>query len=121
MGFATIENIGYVLQHGIGTGITRMFLSVPAHATFAVLMGYHLALAKFNPKNKSLNFFLAIFWPVVFHGTFDFFIFLGNSLYHFAGALLSFVIAIYLSRRAIRKKQALSKAFIVGVEAAPVK
>jgi RsiW-degrading membrane proteinase PrsW (M82 family) len=121
MGFATLENIGYTLQQGIGTGITRMFLSVPAHATFAVLMGYHLALAKFNPKNKVLNFFFAIFWPVVFHGTFDFFLFLDNSLYHFAGALVSFVIAIYLSRRAIRKKQALSKAFIIGVEATPVK
>jgi RsiW-degrading membrane proteinase PrsW (M82 family) len=121
MGFATLENIGYVLQHGIGTGITRMFLSVPAHATFAVLMGYHLALAKFNPKNRGLHFFLAIFWPVAFHGSFDFFIFLGNSLYHVAGALVSFVIAIYLSRRAIRKKQAMSKAFIIGVEAPPVK
>ncbi len=121
MGFATLENVGYVLQHGVGTGITRMFLSVPAHATFAVLMGYHFALAKFNPKNKGLNFLLALVWPVVFHGTFDFFLFLGNSLLHFAGALASFVIAIYLSRRAIRKKQALSKAFIIGVEAPPVK
>ena len=121
MGFATLENIGYVLQHGMGTGITRMFLSVPAHATFAVLMGYHFALAKFNPKNKALNFLLALVWPVIFHGTFDFFLFLGNSLLHFAGALASFVIAIYLSRRAIRKKQALSKAFIIGVEAPPVK
>ena len=121
MGFATLENIGYVLQHGVGTGITRMFLSVPAHATFAVLMGYHFALAKFNPKNKARNFLLALLLPVIFHGTFDFFLFLGSSLLHFAGALASFVIAIYLSRRAIRKKQALSKAFIIGVEAPPVK
>ncbi|MBK9485923.1 MAG: PrsW family intramembrane metalloprotease [Chitinophagaceae bacterium] len=30
MGFATLENIGYVFQHGFGTGILRMFLSVPA-------------------------------------------------------------------------------------------
>jgi RsiW-degrading membrane proteinase PrsW (M82 family) len=121
MGFATIENIGYVSEHGIAVGITRMFLSVPAHATFAVLMGYHLALAKFNPKNKGLNFFFAIFWPVVFHGTFDFFLFLGNSSYHYAGAIVSFIVAIYLSRRAIRKKLALSKAFVIGVEAPPVK
>jgi protease PrsW len=121
MGFATLENIGYVLQHGIGTGITRMFLSVPAHATFAVLMGYHFALAKFNPKNKARNFLLALVWPVVFHGTFDFFLFLGSTVLHFAGALASFIIAIYLSRRAIRKKQAISKAFIIGVEAPPIK
>ena len=42
MGFATIENIGYVYQHGLGTGILRMFLSVPAHGTFAVMMGYFI-------------------------------------------------------------------------------
>ncbi|MEI8058561.1 MAG: PrsW family glutamic-type intramembrane protease, partial [Ferruginibacter sp.] len=29
MGFATLENILYVMQNGVGTGILRMFLSVP--------------------------------------------------------------------------------------------
>ncbi|GAB2813713.1 PrsW family glutamic-type intramembrane protease [Ferruginibacter profundus] len=109
MGFATLENIGYVMEHGIGTGITRMFLSVPAHATFGVLMGYFTGFAKFDPVKRNWYFIQAVFWPVVFHGTFDYFLFLGNSLLHIAGALASFVIAIYLSRRAIRKKQAISK------------
>lgn len=116
MGFATLENIGYVLEHGIGTGITRMFLSVPAHATFGVLMGYHVGLAKFYPARRSWYLLLGILWPVVFHGTFDFFLFIGNSLLHFAGALASFIIAIYLSRRAIRKKQVISKNFMAGVD-----
>jgi RsiW-degrading membrane proteinase PrsW (M82 family) len=116
MGFATLENIGYVMQHGIGTGITRMFLSVPAHATFAVLMGYHIGLAKFNGSKRGYNFFLAILWPVFFHGTFDFFLFLGNTTLHFAGAIASFIIAIQLSRKAIRKKQALSKDYMDGID-----
>ncbi|HNA16783.1 MAG TPA: PrsW family glutamic-type intramembrane protease, partial [Ferruginibacter sp.] len=77
MGFATLENIAYVLQHGYITGITRMFLSVPAHATFAVLMGYHVGLAKFDATRRGRYLLLAIFWPVLFHGTFDFFLFLG--------------------------------------------
>ena len=59
MGFATLENIGYVLQHGMGTGILRMFLSVPAHATFAVLMGYYLGKAKFDPVNRTKYLFLS--------------------------------------------------------------
>jgi RsiW-degrading membrane proteinase PrsW (M82 family) len=116
MGFATLENIAYVLQNGVGTGITRMFLSVPAHATFAVLMGYHVGLAKFNPARRGWYFLLAKIWPVIFHGTFDFFLFIGNSLLHFAGALVSFIIAIYLSRRAIRKKQLISKDFMNGLD-----
>jgi protease PrsW len=117
MGFATLENIGYVLQHGFATGITRMFLSVPAHATFGVLMGYHVGLAKFNPPKRNYYFLLAFLWPVIFHGTFDFFLFLGNTSLHFIGAIASFVIAIYLSRRAIRKKQALSKLHMDGIDA----
>ncbi|MCE2833580.1 MAG: PrsW family glutamic-type intramembrane protease [Chitinophagaceae bacterium] len=36
MGFATLENILYVMEHGLATAIIRMFLSVPAHACFAV-------------------------------------------------------------------------------------
>ena len=110
MGFATLENIGYVLQHGIGTGITRMFLSVPAHGTFAVLMGYHVGLATFHPAKRSYYFLLAILWPVIFHGTFDFFLFLGNTALHFAGAVASFIVAIF------RKKQALSKDHMDGID-----
>lgn len=116
MGFATLENIGYVFQHGFGTGILRMFLSVPAHATFAVLMGYHIGLAKFDTANKSRHILLAIFWPVLFHGTFDFFLFVGNTWLHFAGAVVSFIVAIKLSLKLIRKKQAISKAFYEALE-----
>lgn len=116
MGFATLENIGYVTQHGFATGITRMFLSVPAHASFAVLMGYHIGLAKFDPPNRKKYFILAIFWPVLFHGTFDFFLFLGKTWLHFGGAIVSFIVAIKLSLNLIRKKQQLSKDHHDGID-----
>lgn len=109
MGFATLENIGYVLDNGIGTGIVRMFISVPAHGTFAVLMGYHIGLAKFEPAKRRWHMLQAIFWPVLFHGFFDFFLFINNSLLHVAGALLSFYIAIRLSRKAIKSHQVYSE------------
>lgn len=113
MGFATIENIGYVMEHGLGTGILRMFLSVPAHATFAVLMGYHLGLAKFDVANKRRHMCLAIFWPVLFHGTFDFFLFLPRNSWNgwllFGGAVVSFIVAVRLSLKLIRRKQEMSK------------
>ena len=108
MGFATLENIGYVYQHGFATGVLRMFLSVPAHATFAILMGYHLGLAKFDPVHKGRHFLLALVLPVLFHGAFDFFLFLGKDSLHFVGALVSFFIAIRLSRKAIKKHRELS-------------
>jgi RsiW-degrading membrane proteinase PrsW (M82 family) len=116
MGFATLENIGYVMEHGLGTGIMRMFLSVPAHGTFAVLMGYHIGLARFDPDNKRKHMILAIFWPVLFHGTFDFFLFIGNTWLHFAGALVSFIVAIRLSFKLIRRKQLLSRDHHNGID-----
>ena len=111
MGFATLENVGYVLEHGVGTGILRMFLSVPAHATFAVLMGYFTGLAKFRDMHKFYYFFMALLLPVFFHGSFDFFLFLGEPGLLTLGALVAFILAVYLSFRAIRRKQQLSKLY----------
>lgn len=117
MGFATVENIGYVYQHGINTALLRMFLSVPAHGTFAVLMGYFVGKAKFVPAKRFYYLFLGVFWATFFHGTFDFFLFLqggqvsayvGDGLL-FVGAVASFFIAIYFSRRAIKEHVATSK------------
>ena len=120
MGFATLENVGYVLQNGLGTGILRMFLSVPAHGTFAVLMGYHIWLAKFDIANRRRHMLLAIFWPVVFHGTFDFFLFLPKNEWNgwllFAGAVVSFIVAVKLSLKLIRRKQEMSKNYFVNID-----
>lgn len=112
MGFATLENVGYVMQHGLGTGILRMFLSVPSHGTFAVLMGYFIGYTKFSVSGKWKYTLLAILLPVLFHGAFDFFIFVGKDSYIVLGALVSFILSLYLSFRAIRKKQILSKQYI---------
>jgi RsiW-degrading membrane proteinase PrsW (M82 family) len=118
MGFATIENIGYVMQHGYTTAILRMFLSVPAHASFAIIMGYYMGKAKFaGPKRATLmmkGLVLAVFW----HGTYDFFLFLqddklvrefisGGLL--FLGALISFILAIRLAKNALDEHIRLSK------------
>ncbi len=120
MGFATLENIGYVFQHGFGTGILRMFLSVPAHATFGVLMGYHIGLAKFDPGNRKRHMLLAIFWPVFFHGTFDFFLFLPRNNWNgwllFGGAVVSFIVAVKLSLKLIRRKQEMSKTHFINID-----
>lgn len=118
MGFATVENILYVQQHGLGTAIVRMFLSVPAHATFAVLMGYFAGKAKFKPERRKFYLFTGIFWAAFFHGTYDFFLFLkGNPTVNkylsdgllFVGAVGSFIFAVWLSKKAIKEHHNLSK------------
>jgi RsiW-degrading membrane proteinase PrsW (M82 family) len=95
-----------------------MFLSVPAHATFAVVMGYFAGKAKFDSPNSFRLLITGLFWAVFFHGTFDFFLFLQNSPdikpyvsdgLLFAGAVVSYFIAIRLSRKHIRLHHDLSK------------
>jgi RsiW-degrading membrane proteinase PrsW (M82 family) len=80
MGFATIENIGYVQRHGIGTAVIRMFLSVPAHAAFGIIMGYYIGLAKFNKEKSVFYFVKGLFLAIFFHGAFDFFLFLKDNI-----------------------------------------
>ncbi|HTE09713.1 MAG TPA: PrsW family glutamic-type intramembrane protease [Chitinophagaceae bacterium] len=118
MGFATVENIGYVQQHGFGTAILRMFLSVPAHAAFGIIMGYYIGLAKFN-KEKSTGYLITgLLLAVFFHGAFDFFLFLQDSIkvkeyvsegLLFLGAIASFYFAVRLSLRSIRLHRELSR------------
>ncbi|MFM9910348.1 MAG: PrsW family intramembrane metalloprotease [Chitinophagaceae bacterium] len=118
MGFATLENIGYVSDGGYATALLRMFLSVPAHASFGVLMGYHIGLAKFDAHNSATHLWKGLLLAAFFHGSFDFFLFLQESTevtqyvstaLLFAGALVSYWIAIRLSLRSIRQHQDLSK------------
>ena len=64
MGFAALENVLYVFQHGVETGITRAFTAVPAHAAFAILMGYFMGKAKFS-KNKIMLNLLGLFFTAL--------------------------------------------------------
>ena len=72
LGFATVENILYLLAHGVEFAIGRALLPVSAHALFGVLMGYYLGKAKFNTSQlKSKWILLSILIPVLLHGTYD--------------------------------------------------
>jgi RsiW-degrading membrane proteinase PrsW (M82 family) len=50
LGFATIENVAYVLQGGVGVGLLRAILSVPGHAFFGAVMGFYVGVARFAPR-----------------------------------------------------------------------
>lgn len=71
LGFACVENVLYVFEGGIATGIVRALLSVPAHFLFAVVMGYFFSMAKFSEKNKFGYLMLALFGAALVHGLFD--------------------------------------------------
>lgn len=107
MGFATFENIFYIADGGIGVAIMRMFTAVPAHATFAILMGYYLGKAKFEHK-KSYYALHALGIATLFHGAYDYFLFISFIPGIALGALASLVLGVYLSRKAIKLHQEVS-------------
>lgn len=102
LGFACVENIMYVFGAGsffgaIGIGLTRALLSVPGHFLFGVLMGYYLALAKFDPQNRRKYLIYSLIVPMLAHGVFDYILMLSSSVDEsipFVGTIL-FVAFIY--------------------------
>jgi len=112
MGFATFENIFYVMEGGFGTGLLRMFTAVPAHATFAILMGYYLGKEKFEHK-KAYYALHALGVATLFHGAYDYFLFISYVPGIVLGALVSLILGIYLSRKAIKIHQ-LASPFIIN-------
>jgi len=74
LGFACVENIMYVFSSGndpLGTALVRGILAVPAHFLFAVIMGYHLSLAKFDIPHRNKHLVHALLYPMLMHGTYD--------------------------------------------------
>lgn len=104
MGFAATENLIYVIQGGYVTGILRAFTAVPAHATFGILMGYFMGKAKSSNSRKKLNL-TGLLLAVIFHGFYDYFLFLDFIPGIWIGAFVSLFIGIFLSRKAIKKHQ----------------
>ncbi len=72
LGFAGIENILYVTNYGINTGIVRAITAVPGHAFFGIAMGYYFGIAKFYPNKRQISLLLAFIVPFILHGIYDF-------------------------------------------------
>jgi RsiW-degrading membrane proteinase PrsW (M82 family) len=104
MGFAATENIFYVLEGGYQTALVRAFTAVPAHATFGILMGYFMGKAKFSNNRIVLNL-CGLFLAMLFHGSYDFFLFIDFVPGIWIGAFVSLIIGVILSRKAIKRHQ----------------
>lgn len=72
LGFATLENVLYVLDGGLGVALLRAFTAVPAHAAFGAVMGFYIGLAHFLPHRRRRYLWLAFLVPVLLHGLYDY-------------------------------------------------
>lgn len=95
LGFAAIENVGYVLMHAdawLSVAVTRALLAVPGHYAFAVFMGYYYSLYHFGQKSAK-NILSIFFIPVLAHGCYDAFALTGTVEPVLGG--ISFILLIY--------------------------
>lgn len=93
MGFAIFENIKYVLEYGMVTGLLRALTAIPGHCAFAIIMGTFYGSSKYfqsvkNKKMQVLCMLYAIIIPIVGHGLYDFSLTISNNV-------LSVVVSIF--------------------------
>ena len=98
VGFAIYENINYVAMYGLQTAIVRAFTAIPLHAFYS----YSKKASILGNRGASAGYtLLALLVPMLIHGTYDTFAFLGEQ-----GTipLLIFVVILYVAAIATIKR-----------------
>jgi RsiW-degrading membrane proteinase PrsW (M82 family) len=73
LGFATLENVFYVVEGGAAVAISRALTAVPSHALDGTLMGWRLARAHTRTgASAARERALALLEPVAWHGAYDY-------------------------------------------------
>ncbi|SDH39657.1 glutamic-type intramembrane protease PrsW [Alteribacillus bidgolensis] len=73
LGFASAENVIYLMATGIDYAIGRALLSVSSHALFGVVMGYYIGCAQIasTKVKKVIWMIFSLIVPLVLHGLYD--------------------------------------------------
>jgi RsiW-degrading membrane proteinase PrsW (M82 family) len=108
MGFAFVENVLYVFNGGVQVALLRAITAIPAHAVFAIIMGYFMGIAKFSNHKVKWNL-AGLSLAILFHGSYDFFLFINFIPGFSIGAFIALGIGIILARKAIKNHQNNSK------------
>jgi len=104
MGFAATENILYVFNGGLGVALIRAFTALPAHATFGILMGFYMGKAKFSSHRIRFNL-TGLLLAILFHGAYDFFLFIDFIPGIWIGAFISLLVGVILAHKAMKIHQ----------------
>jgi len=107
LGFATLENILYVFQQGVGVGIARALLAVPGHAMYGAIMGYFLGRAKLSGDREKRFIAAGIVLAILYHGLYDFLLLTKTFLAVFVILLL--VLLAFGIRRQLKRAETQSR------------
>lgn len=84
LGFATLENILYLIGHGVEHAFVGALLPVSCHALIGVIMGFYLGKARFSTDKARVKWLiLSLALPSLLHGSYDFILTaLSNWIYY---------------------------------------
>jgi protease PrsW len=106
LGFATAENIIFLIANGMEHAISRSFLPVSSHALFGVIMGFYIGKGKFTINDKRKWLALSLIIPFLLHGVYDY-ILLNQQ--NWLWNILPFMVFLWwLGLRKVKKARALS-------------
>ncbi|GIN38207.1 MULTISPECIES: glutamic-type intramembrane protease PrsW [Heyndrickxia] len=108
LGFATVENILYLIADGVGTAFGRALLPVSSHALFGVIMGYYLGKAKFSLDRKMKQALIYSFTiPLLLHGFYDYILLSKTKWIYY---IIPFMLFLWwLGLKKVKQAHALSK------------
>ena len=92
LGFATVENIFYVLEGGWLVALLRASLSVPGHTFFGATMGFYLGMQKTRRKDRIMAHALLV--PTALHTVYNVVVSTGLGLLSLLLAT-SFILLLY--------------------------
>ncbi len=105
MSFATVENLLYILNGNTSTAIIRMFTAIPAHAVFALIMGFFIGEAKIFKSSSMLYSFIALFFASLAHGYYDYFLFLNFVPGLWLQTFISLIIVVIITHFAFKLRK----------------
>lgn len=91
LGFASAENIFYLLANGLETAFLRAIFPVSSHALFGVVMGYYLGKAKFYPHKRIRYLIYSLIYPLLLHGLYNLILLTQNQWHYFIFPFMIFL------------------------------
>jgi protease PrsW len=110
LGFATVENILYLVANGSEHAIGRALLPVSSHALFGVIMGFYFGKGKFAIDKNKKWIFLSLLIPFILHGTYDYILISQTNWIQY---IVPFMIFLWwLGLRKVKKARLLSTKYL---------
>jgi len=109
LGFAAIENVGYMLGFGYAVGFPRAILSYLAHISFSAILGFYIGKAKIEGRRNLI--LVGFIFVVPLHWLYNSFLVLGTAKESgvlFLLGLVVWVFGLILTLILVKKAQAVS-------------